>query len=136
MLSFCILIIICSVGMVNCSSSTAGVDNTVVHQQTTTIIPDNDVDNNTEDESLLQFTPFILRLHLIRHGETIANVQNIVLGQGDSPLTDNGLILAQMASAQHLPNVMNYRFHNIIHHKLVIHHNFLHGVGIPRLLGG
>ncbi|KAL7449114.1 hypothetical protein ACHAWC_001204 [Mediolabrus comicus] len=84
--------------MVNCSSSTAGVDNTVVHQQTTTIIPDNDVDNNTEDESLLQFTPFILRLHLIRHGETIANVQNIVLGQGDSPLTDNGLILAQMAS--------------------------------------
>jgi broad specificity phosphatase PhoE len=82
--------------MVNCSSSTAGVDNTVVHQQT--IIPDNDVDNNTEDESLLQFTPFILRLHLIRHGETIANVQNIVLGQGDSPLTDNGLILAQMAS--------------------------------------
>ena len=98
MLSFCILIIICSVGMVNCSSSTAGVDNTVVHQQTMTIIPDNDVDNNTEDESLLQFTPFILRLHLIRHGETIANVQNIVLGQGDSPLTDNGLILAQMAS--------------------------------------
>ncbi len=98
MLSFCILIIICSVGMVNCSSSAAGVDNTVVHQQTTAIIPDNDVDNNTEDESLLQFTPFILRLHMIRHGETHANIRNVVLGQGDSPLTDNGLILAQMAS--------------------------------------
>ena len=92
--------------MVNCSSNVAGVlDNTVVHnsisnhQQTTTaIIPDNDVNDNTEDESLLQFTPFILRLHLIRHGETHANVQNVVLGQGDSPLTDNGLILAQMAS--------------------------------------
>lgn len=94
--------------MVNCSSNVAGsvLDNTVVHnsilsnhyQQTTAIIPDNDVDNNTEDESLLQFTPFILRLHLIRHGETDANVRNVVLGRGDSPLTDNGLKLAQMAS--------------------------------------
>lgn len=40
--------------------------------------------------------PFKLRLHLIRHGETIANVHNIVLGQGDSPLTSNGVAVAQM----------------------------------------
>jgi len=45
------------------------------------------------------------------------------------------LFFLQLATSQHLPNVMNYRFHNIIHHKLVIHHNFLHGVGILRLLG-
>lgn len=114
---FYILIIICSVGMVICSRSASGIDNTVVHHHTSSvdtshnsisnhhqqsntaiIIPDIDVDNDTEDESLLQFTPFILRLHMIRHGETIANVHNIVLGQGDSPLTDNGLILAQIAA--------------------------------------
>ncbi|EED88436.1 phosphoglycerate mutase, partial [Thalassiosira pseudonana CCMP1335] len=40
----------------------------------------------------------LVRLHLIRHGETLANVQNIVLGQGDSPLTENGLQVAQLAS--------------------------------------
>ena len=38
--------------------------------------------------------PFVVRLHLIRHGETEANVNQIVLGQGDSPLTDDGLALA------------------------------------------
>ena len=40
-----------------------------------------------DEDSSLKFTPFIIRLHLIRHGETLANLRNIVLGQGDSPLT-------------------------------------------------
>lgn len=51
-----------------------------------------------EDEDSLQYAPFTIRLHLIRHGETLANLRNVVLGQGDSPLTDNGLALAQMAA--------------------------------------
>jgi len=42
--------------------------------------------------------PFVARLHLIRRGETDANVNHIVLGQGDSPLTDDGLALAVRAS--------------------------------------
>ncbi|MDB4430402.1 hypothetical protein N9140_00430, partial [bacterium] len=36
-------------------------------------------DNNSEQR---QLAPFLIRLHLIRHGETYANVQNLVLGQG------------------------------------------------------
>jgi len=44
-------------------------------------------------------SPFLLRLHLIRHGETEANVQNLVLGQGDSPLTERGLAVARIAAA-------------------------------------
>ena len=55
-------------------------------------------DDDDESSSRLQFTPFLLRLHLIRHGETHANLRNIVLGQDDSPLTDNGLVMAQMAA--------------------------------------
>ena len=42
--------------------------------------------------------PFLVRLHLIRHGETHANVCGVVLGQGDSPLTDAGLAVAMRAS--------------------------------------
>ena len=45
-------------------------------------------------DSLPNYLPFTVRLHLIRHGETLANERNIVLGQGDSPLTDKGLALA------------------------------------------
>jgi len=48
--------------------------------------------------------PFFIRLHLIRHGETHANVQNIVLGQGDSPLTENGVNVARLAAASDLIN--------------------------------
>lgn len=32
-----------------------------------------------------------LRLYLVRHGETLANIQKIVVGQSDSPLTKLGL---------------------------------------------
>jgi broad specificity phosphatase PhoE len=42
--------------------------------------------------------PFLVRLHLIRHGETHANACGVVLGQGDSPLTDAGLAVARRAS--------------------------------------
>lgn len=45
-------------------------------------------------DSMPNYLPFTVRLHLIRHGETLANERNIVLGQGDSPLTDKGLALA------------------------------------------
>jgi broad specificity phosphatase PhoE len=50
------------------------------------------------DDGEKRLAPFCLRLHLIRHGETIANVHNIVLGQGDSPLTENGVALAVLAA--------------------------------------
>lgn len=46
-----------------------------------------------------EYTPFLVRLHLIRHGETQANVQGIVLGQQDSPLTEKGLMEARLASS-------------------------------------
>jgi len=51
-----------------------------------------------DGDSSLQFTPFTIRLHLIRHGETLANERNIVLGQGDSPLTDKGVALAGISA--------------------------------------
>ena len=42
---------------------------------------------------------FLVRLHLIRHGETHANVQGIVLGQQDSPLTEKGWMEAKLAAS-------------------------------------
>jgi len=57
----------------------------------------NDTSSSDNDDQLA--LPFFIRLHLIRHGETHANVQNIVLGQGDSPLTENGVNVARMAAA-------------------------------------
>ena len=63
----------------------------------TTVHHPNNNDNN-ESSSSLQYTPFTVRLHLIRHGETLANERNIVLGQGDSPLTDKGLALADISA--------------------------------------
>eukprot|EP00986_Skeletonema_menzelii_P003016 scaffold884_cov154-Skeletonema_menzelii.AAC.2 len=57
-----------------------------------------DLDDDEESSSIMQFTPFTVRLHLIRHGETLANERNIVLGQGDSPLTDKGLALAGISA--------------------------------------
>lgn len=59
------------------------------------------VDNPDECQAF----PFLaVRLHLIRHGETEANVANIVLGQGDSPLTQNGLEVAARAASSDLIN--------------------------------
>jgi len=62
-----------------------------------TIIP-----SPSDDDQLA--LPFFIRLHLIRHGETHANVQNIVLGQGDSPLTENGVNVARLAAESDLIN--------------------------------
>ena len=56
----------------------------------------NDTSSSGDDDQLA--LPFFIRLHLIRHGETHANVQNIVLGQGDSPLTENGVNVARLAA--------------------------------------
>ncbi|KAL7535339.1 hypothetical protein ACHAXR_006432 [Thalassiosira sp. AJA248-18] len=52
----------------------------------------------------------LIRLHLIRHGETQANVQNLVLGQGDSPLTDNGVAVARLAAASDMINGKTLRY--------------------------
>lgn len=76
----------------------------MVHAQGLTETPSTDPSAISDDDSQRQHTetaklaPFLVRLHLIRHGETLANVQNIVLGQGDSPLTENGLQVARLAS--------------------------------------
>jgi broad specificity phosphatase PhoE len=70
------------------------------------VIDDDDDDNATTctaDAAPATVTPilapFLVRLHLIRHGETHANANGLVLGQSDSPLTDNGLSDARLASA-------------------------------------
>lgn len=47
---------------------------------------------------------FLVRLHLIRHDETKANVQGIVLGVQDSPPTEKGLMEARLASSSDLMN--------------------------------
>lgn len=54
--------------------------------------------------------PFFVRLHLVRHGETLANVQNIVIGQGDSPLTDRGVAVARTAAASNAINGKGLRY--------------------------
>ena len=59
------------------------------------------IESSDDDQLAL---PFFIRLHLIRHGETHANVQNIVLGQGDSPLTENGVNVARLAAASDMIN--------------------------------
>merc|ERR1719253_718012 len=51
-----------------------------------------------------KLAPFLIRLHLVRHGQTHANVQNLVLGQGDSPLTDDGVAVAKLAAASDMIN--------------------------------
>lgn len=63
-----------------------------------------------DDDGEQQLAPFCVRLHLIRHGETIANVHNIVLGQGDSPLTDNGVVLAVITAASDKINGKRLRY--------------------------
>ena len=65
------------------------------------------LDSNNDDEKL---APFSVRLHLIRHGETHANVQNLVLGQGDSPLTENGLAVARVAASSDIVNGRKVRY--------------------------
>ena len=57
-----------------------------------------DDDRPTTTTGRTPSAPFLVRLHLIRHGETQANVRGVVLGQGDSPLTDAGLAAARRAS--------------------------------------
>ena len=52
--------------------------------------------------------PIAIRLHLIRHGETEANLANLVLGQGDSPLTPQGLELAARAASSPLADNQRY----------------------------
>jgi len=66
-------------------------------ETTTTIVAEETTTTTTPT-----LAPFLIRLHLIRHGETYANIQNIVLGQGDSPLTDDGVDIACIASASHI----------------------------------
>ena len=70
----------------------------------TTIDESDDVDENQV------MAPFLIRLHIIRHGETHANVANIVLGLGDSPLTDNGVAVATLAAASNLINGRQLRY--------------------------
>jgi broad specificity phosphatase PhoE len=78
------------------------------HAQSTTAPPDTlpstSQEITSETISTTPLAPFLLRLHLIRHGETEANASNIVLGQGDSPLTANGLALAALAATSDLIN--------------------------------
>jgi len=59
---------------------------------------DDGADDRDEAENK-KLAPFLIRLHLLRHGETHANVKNLVLGQGDSPLTDDGVAVASAATA-------------------------------------
>lgn len=47
---------------------------------------------------------FLVRFHLVRHGETVANARNVVLGQGDSPLTAEGVAVARQAAASDVVN--------------------------------
>ena len=61
-------------------------------------------DDNYDEHQQQQLAPFLIRLHLIRHGETYANVQNLVLGQGDSPLTENGVAIARLAATSDMIN--------------------------------
>ena len=61
------------------------------------------IESSPSDDDQLAL-PFFIRLHLIRHGETHANVQNIVLGQGDSPLTENGVNVARLAATSDMIN--------------------------------
>jgi probable phosphoglycerate mutase len=60
----------------------------------TTNISNDDNNNNNSHTS----NTFTLTLHLVRHAETVANEQGIVLGQSDSPLTEKGI---QQAKAAH-----------------------------------
>lgn len=48
--------------------------------------------------------PHPVDLHIIRHGETIANVENLVTGARDVPLTERGRIQAKQAGAKLSPH--------------------------------
>ena len=79
-----------------------------------TVMGQDSIATSTEDASIIstdddnhqqhQLAPFLIRLHLIRHGETYANVQNLVLGQGDSPLTEDGVAIARLAATSDMIN--------------------------------
>jgi broad specificity phosphatase PhoE len=77
------------------------------HAQSATAPADTDLildEHGTDESNNPSLAPFTVRLHLIRHGETEANIANLVLGQGDSPLTQNGLDVAARAAASNLIN--------------------------------
>lgn len=46
--------------------------------------------NSVSDETSNKSSGTSLRLYLVRHGETLANIQKVVVGQFDSPLTKLG----------------------------------------------
>jgi broad specificity phosphatase PhoE len=47
--------------------------------------------DDEEEEERPASKPLILRLHLVRHGETVANRNKVAAGQSESPLTDLGI---------------------------------------------
>lgn len=67
-----------------------------------------DPKNSTEKEAALPLTLFMIKFHFIRHGETYANRDGIVLGQTESSLTlgaralamTTGRVLEEQHSAQ------------------------------------
>jgi broad specificity phosphatase PhoE len=48
-----------------------------------------ELDSEVSD-NIVAFSPVTVRFYLVRHGETIANNQGLVVGQWDSPLSDKG----------------------------------------------
>ena len=76
----------------------------------TTPLQSTDAESTNPSDQLPPLAPFAIRLHLIRHGETEANLSNLVLGQQDSPLTHTGLELAKRA-ASFLPIPMYWKFY-------------------------
>lgn len=107
-LAYCfIVLVLCllNIGMVH-SQSTTIVDTAIIEQTQ----HDNSNNECTNNPSL---APFAIRLHLIRHGETEANVSNLVLGQGDSPLTQNGLEVAARAAASTLINGRTHKYYRM-----------------------
>ena len=49
----------------------------------------------------------MIRVYIVRHGETLCNIQKITQGWGDSPLTERGLLQAKMAGGY------KFKFHHI-----------------------
>jgi hypothetical protein len=59
---------------------------TVQHSSSSSSVPTTDTTTSSSNSSNNDgpIINVIVRLHLVRHGETIANVQNNVIGQTDS----------------------------------------------------
>ena len=88
------------------AKSANSIDSIVGHDVSGPVDAGTDVleDLRKRQEVTSTLAPFLIRLHLIRHGETEANVKNLVLGQGDSPLTERGLSAARLAAASDIIN--------------------------------